>query len=573
MSDWTIAFPSQPIDTPETLTDEHRAIGRTVDEFWTREVAPQLDAIRAHAPGVARAVVRKAGELGLTSMQIPEAYGGLDLDLPSVVVAVEHLSEDASYLGWHFAHSGIGTLPLVFYGTDEQKRRYLPRLATVELLGAYALTEPQAGSDARAATMRAELTADGRFYELTGQKMWITNGGEADLFTVFAQVDGNKLTAFLVERGFGVVSGAQEHKMGIVGTSTTALYFDRVRVPVENVLGAVGKGHLVAFNVLNFGRLKVGPIAIGGAKKILDVSIAYATTRRAFGASIATFGAVERMLADAAIRLYAVESATWHAVGLIERDTQTRLATPGASRSAAELAAFERHAAECSIIKIAASEMLDDVADIGVQIHGGYGYHVDYFVERAYRDARINRIFEGTNEINRVVIPSLVLKRAAADGVPLLEAARRRLDTLSALATSPPAETDDEVVERARTITQLMLAAAERRRGAGLRQHQEVTMGIADGMIELFVMTSCLARARQAPHSSAGDMASAYLHAALARIASAAEDVMSSVCEGNEARTATAAVRALAARAPRDLIALRARIAQRLVQEGRYTIG
>src|SRR6202007_1201222 len=415
------------IFTAEDLNEEHRAIARTVDQFWTNEVEPHLEAIRQQTPGVALSVLRKAAELGLAAIPIPEKFGGMEMDLPSVMIAGEHLARDASYGSWHSSHTGIGTLPVLFFGNEEQKRRYLPKLAKVELLAAYALTEPLAGSDALAVRTRADLSRDGQYYVLNGQKMWITNGGAADLFTVFAKVGGEKFTAFLVERSFpGVTSGAEEHKMGIKGSSTTAVYFDNVPVPVENVLGEIGRGHVIAFNILNIGRLKLGPAVMGAAKSILSISIKYAKQRKAFGLPIASFGAIQHKLAEMAIRIFATESMAWRVVGLIQ--AQLSGAEHGAADSAkVELKAAEEYAAECSMVKVFAAEMLDYVADEGVQIHGGYGFHQDYMVERAYRDARINRLFEGTSEINRLVISGMPLKRAARGTLPLLEAARKTL--------------------------------------------------------------------------------------------------------------------------------------------------
>src|ERR1700692_3058335 len=311
-------LPAQ-VFTPEDLTEEHLAIGRMVDDFWTNEVEPNLPAIREKQPGAALAVLRKSAELGLTGMTIPEEFGGMEMDLPSLMVAAEHMGRDASYAGWHSAHTGIGTLPIVYFGTPQQKKKYLPRLARLELLAAYALTEPLAGSDALAARTRADLAPDGKHYILNGQKMWITNGGTADLFTIFAKVNGENFTAFLVERDFaGVSSGAEEHKMGIKGSSTTAVYFDNVRVPVENVLGEIGRGHVIAFNILNLGRLKLGPGAVGAAKNVLAVCLKYAKERKAFGSAIAEFGAIQHKLAEMAIGIYAVESMVWRVVGQIE---------------------------------------------------------------------------------------------------------------------------------------------------------------------------------------------------------------------------------------------------------------
>src|SRR5215469_12091638 len=338
------------IFTAEDLTNEHRDIARTVDEFWANEVEPHLEAIRRYDPGVALSVLRKSAELGLTAIPIPERFGGMEMDLASVMIASEHLAKDGSYGSWHSSHTGIGTLPVLFFGTEEQKQKYLPRLANAELLAAYALTEPLAGSDALAVRTRADLSPNGKFYILNGQKMWITNGGAADLFTVFAKVAGEKFTAFLVERSFaGVTSGAEEHKMGMKGSSTTAVYFDNVHVPVENVLGEIGRGHVIAFNILNIGRLKLGAGALGGAKKVLALSLRYAKERKAFGSAIAEFGAIQHKLAEMAIRTYAVESMVWRVVGLIE----SRLQQPGedhSQRSTSELKSVEEYAAKSTII-------------------------------------------------------------------------------------------------------------------------------------------------------------------------------------------------------------------------------
>src|SRR5215469_248499 len=432
------------IFTPEDLTEEHLAIGRMVDEFWAKEVEPNLPAIRQKTPGLALQILRKSAELGLTAMAIPEEYGGMAMDLPSLMVTAERLGRDGSYAGWHSAHTGIGTLPIVYFGNERQKKKYLPKLAKVELLAAYALTEPLAGSDALAARTRADLSPDGSHYILNGQKMWITNGGSADLFTVFAKVGGEKFTAFLVERSFpGVSSGAEEHKMGMSGSSTTAVYFDNVRVPVENVLGEIGRGHIIASNILNIGRLKLGPFAVGGAKNVLAVSLKYAKERKAFGNAIADFGAIQHKLAEMAIRIFATESIVWRTVGLI---------APNES-----LKTIEEYAPECSIVKVFASEMLDYVVDEGVQIHGGYGYHQDYAVERAYCDSRINRIFEGTNEINRLLITGMLLKRAARGQLALVAAAQKAAGQAMGL---PAAEGEAALVSNAKNIALLTMGIA-----------------------------------------------------------------------------------------------------------------
>src|SRR5271154_2702008 len=368
----------EDIFTPEDFTAEHRAIAKTTEDFWTKEVAPHLDGIQHQEPGLAISILRKSGQLGLTGVVVPEKFGGMEMDLVSAMIVAECLSKDGSYSAWHGAQTGIGALPLLLFGTEEQKKKYLPRVATAQLVAAYCLSEAHCGSDALAARTRADLTPDGKHYILNGQKMWITNGGAADLFTVFAKVGGEKFTAFLVERSFaGVSSGAEEHKMGITGSSTTAVYLDNVPVPVENVLGEIGRGHVIAFNVLNIGRLKLGPASVGAAKNVLAICIKYAKQRKAFGSAIAEFGAIQHKLAEMAIRIFAAESMTWRVAGLIESQMQASAAERRQS-SITEMQAIEEYAAECSMVKVFASEMLDYVVDEGVQIHGGYGFHQDY---------------------------------------------------------------------------------------------------------------------------------------------------------------------------------------------------
>src|SRR5436190_1931633 len=398
------------IFTPEDLTEEHLAIARTADEFWAKEVEPNIEAIRHLEPGLALKVLRKSAELGLTAISIPEKFGGMELDLASAMVVAERLSKDGSYSGWHGAHVGIGTLPILYFGNDEQKAKYLPRLAKVELLAAYALTEPHAGSDALSARTRADLSADGTHYILNGQKMWITNGGAADLFTVFAKIGGEQFTAFLVERAFGgVTSGAEEKKMGIKGSSTTAIYLDNVRVPVENVLGEIGRGHVIAFNCLNIGRLKLGAGAVGGMKQAIQHSIRYAKERTTFGKPIASYGLIQHKLAEMAVRCYAAEGIVYRTAGMIDAE----LEASDHSQTDYIRKGIEEFAAECSICKVVCSESLGYCVDEAVQVYGGYGFHADYPPDRAYRDARINRIFEGTNEINRMLTTNMLLKRGA----------------------------------------------------------------------------------------------------------------------------------------------------------------
>jgi len=567
------------IFTAEDLSEEHLAIARTVDQFWTNEVEPHLEAIRQQTPGVALSVLRKAAELGLAAIPIPEKFGGMEMDLPSVMIAGEHLARDASYGSWHSSHTGIGTLPVLFFGNEEQKRRYLPKLAKVELLAAYALTEPLAGSDALAARTRADLSADGKYYVLNGQKMWITNGGAADLFTVFAKVGGEKFTAFLVERSFpGVTSGAEEHKMGIKGSSTTAVYFDNVRVPVENVLGEIGRGHIIAFNILNIGRLKLGPGAVGGAKNVLAICLKYAKERKAFGSAIAEFGAIQYKLAEMAIRTFAVESMVWRVVGLIESQLAQSVQDKHAD-SQTELKAVEEYAAECSMIKVYASEMLDYVVDEGVQIHGGYGYHQDYAVERAYRDSRINRIFEGTNEINRLLITGMLLKRAARGQLGLIPAVQAVVDGPGNGATASASTDKDEdarLVQSAKKIALFTIGIAYQKYGAELEKQQEIVMNISDIVMEVFAMESSLLRSRKLAASGKGtnaaNMCAVFLREAMDRVEVSARNVIGACSAGHALRENMATLRGFANYDPLDGVALRRNIAGRLLAAARYTV-
>ncbi|HZW91656.1 MAG TPA: acyl-CoA dehydrogenase family protein [Candidatus Eremiobacteraceae bacterium] len=565
------------IFTAEDLNEEHLAIARTVDDFWANDVEPHLEAIRQQKPGVALEVLRKSAELGLAAIPIPERFGGMEMDLPSVMIAGEHLAKDTSYASWHSGHTGIGTLPVLFFGNEEQKRKYLPRLAKVELLAAYALTEPLAGSDALAVRTRADLTPDGKFYVLNGQKMWITNGGAADLFTVFAKVGGEKFTAFLVERSFpGVTSGAEEHKMGIKGSSTTAVFLDNVRVPVENVLGEIGRGHIIAFNILNIGRLKLGPGAVGGAKNVLAICLKYAKERKAFGSAIAEFGAIRHKLAEMAIRTYAVESMVWRVVGLIESQL-AQSAHEQHADSQSELKAVEEYAAECSMIKVYASEMLDYVVDEGVQIHGGYGYHQDYAVERAYRDSRINRIFEGTNEINRLLITGMLLKRAARGQLALIPAVQAVVKGIGRVA-SESLSTDEEsrLVHNAKNIALFTIGIAYQKYGTELEKQQEILMNISDIVMEVFAVESSLLRSRKLAASGKGtnaaDMCAVFLREAMDRIEISSRNVIGACSNGNALRENMAALRGFANYDPIDAIALRRNIASRLLRAGSYTI-
>lgn len=567
--------PSGDVFTPEDFTEEHLAIARTAAEFYTKEIEPNLEAIHHQEPGVAVGILRKSGQIGLTGILIPEKFGGMELDLASAFIAGEQLGRDGSYAGWHGAHTGIGTLPVLFFGTEQQKEKYLPKLAKAEMVAAYALTEPQAGSDALAAKTRADLSADGTHYVLNGQKMWITNGGAADLFTVFAKIEGEKFSAFLVERAFGgVSSGAEEKKMGIKGSSTTAVYLENVKVPVKNLLGEVGRGHIIAFNILNIGRLKLGALAVGGAKDVLAISLKYAKQRKAFGSPIADFGAIQHKLTEMAIRTYAAESIAWRVVGLI----QNRLSgfswdDSGASQTI--LKAVEEYAIECSIVKVYGSEVLDYVVDEGVQIHGGYGFHQDYAVERAYRDSRINRIFEGTNEINRLLITGMLLKRAMRGQLGLVAAAQSLLAEVAS-GRIGSGDTDEEMrlVRNAKSAALLMMGMAFQKYAMELEHQQEILMDLADIVMEAFAMESVLLRTRKlgssGKSSTAAWMCSVFLRDAMAQIELSARNVIGACAAPEAVRINMSVLRKLAVYDPVDSVAYRKKIAKRLLEKERY---
>jgi alkylation response protein AidB-like acyl-CoA dehydrogenase len=553
------------IFTPEDLTEEHHAIARTAREFFDKEVAPHVEEMQHGDFDVAVSLLRKAAALGLESILTPEKYGGMELDLTADMVVAEQFARDGSFGGWHGAHAGIATLPLLLFGTDAQKEKYLPKLSSAETVGAYCLSEPQAGSDALAAKTRADLSSDGSHYIINGQKMWITNGGKAGLFTVFAKIGGEQFTAFLVERGFpGLSNGAEEKKMGIKGSSTTPVFFDNVPVPVENLLGEIGRGHIIAFDILNLGRLKLGAFAAGGAKKVLEISLAYAKERKAFGTTISHFGMIQHKLAEMAIRIYAAESMTYRVEGLIQSHLEGfTWNEPDAARRM--MKAVEEFAAECSIIKVYGSEMLDYVVDEGVQIHGGYGYHQDYAVERSYRDSRINRIFEGTNEINRLLVTGMLLKRAQQGRLGLVKAAKSLMDEILS-GPSPSAG----LISNAKKVALLLLSLAFEKFGTELEKQQEVIAGIADVIMETFAMESAQLRSQKT--ATGADICPVLLCDSLARIEMFARPVLAASSEGDALRANLAVLRRFAKYEPVDSIALRRRIAERLLSAGRYTV-
>ena len=578
----TETLPSD-IFTPEDFTPEHLAIARTTADFFAKEVAPNLEAIQHHEPGVAIGVLRKSAELGLTAVIVPEKFGGMEMDLVSGMVVAENLARDGSYSGWHGGHSGIGTLPLLLFGTEAQKAQYLPRLASAELVGAYCLSEPHAGSDALAAKTRADLSEDGTHYVLNGQKMWITNGGAADLFTVFAKVGGEHFSAFLVERAFeGVSSGAEEKKMGIKGSSTTAVYFDNVKVPAENLLGEVGRGHIIAFNILNLGRLKLGPGTLGGCKNLLQISIKYAKERKAFGKTIADFGMIQHKLAEIAIRTFASESMSYRVTGMIESHLEDfHWELPDAADTM--MKAIEEFAAECSYVKVFASEVLDYVSDEAVQIHGGYGYHQDYAVERAYRDSRINRIFEGTNEINRILATGMLLKRAMRGRlamVPAVQALQAELTSgpslSSAVGANEPFGPERSLVANAKKVAIFCLGVAYQRFLTQIEEQQEILAAITDISMNAFALESVVLRAQKMAAAGKGEaaaeMAAVFAREAMEIIESAGRAILSASAEGDTLRMHLAVLKRFCKLEPVDSIGLRRKIATRLIEAGKYVV-
>jgi len=565
--------------TPEKLSEEHRLIGQTADEFMRNEVLPGLDRLEQKDWQFARQLIRRAGELGLLGVDVPEAYGGVQLDKAAALVVSERLAASASFATTFGAQSNLTLTPLIMFGTDDQKTRYLTKLLSGEMVGAYALSESGAGSDALAAKTRATRQADGSFV-LNGEKMWITNGGFADLFIVFAKVDGEQFTAFLVERGFpGVSSGKEEHKTGLHGSSTTPLILQDAKVPAENLLGEIGKGHRVAFNVLNFGRFKLGAACSGGAKHAIGEAAKYAAQRSQFGQRIANFGAIKYKIGEMTAREYAVESLIYRTAGLI--DAALAGHDPNDSRSV--LAAVEEYAVEASIAKVAGSEMLDYVVDENVQIHGGNGFVSDYPAERHYRDARVNRIFEGTNEINRLLIPGMLIRHALKGDLPLIPAAKKLQDEImnptgpSLPSTSgEPMEEERRAVAALKKVALMVLGTAMQKYGEKLTDEQEVLTSAADILMDIYAADSTVLRslagaAGGVPTAALQmDAARVYVNDAASRIEMTARQALAAMAEGDVLRTALAALRRLLKVSPTNAVVLRRRLADATVEKGGY---
>ncbi|HJT71081.1 MAG TPA: acyl-CoA dehydrogenase family protein [Terriglobales bacterium] len=575
----------EEVFTPEDFNEQQVLIAQTAEEFAQKEIVPNIEKMEHKDYSITRELLKKAAELGLSSAEIPEAYGGMELDKVSAAIIADHIAKYASFATTWGGHTGIGTLPLVYFGNEEQKKKYLPRLASGEIVGAYALSEATSGSDALNCRARAVLSPDGKHYILNGEKMWITNAGFADLYTVFAKIDGEKFTAFLVERTFpGFSVGAEEHKMGIRGSSTCPIILNDCKVPAENVLGEIGRGHIIAFNILNIGRFKLGAMCVGGARESMNNSIAYAKQRKAFGKVIADFGLVREKIANMATLAYVGESTVFRTVGMMDA-ALSAIDKSAADANRKTLKAIEEYAVECSIIKVWASEMLDYIVDETVQIYAGYGFVEEYPAERAYRDARINRIFEGTNEINRLIITGFLLKRAMGGQLPLMPAIKQLMDEVLAGPSvgeevEGPLAEEQKLAASAKKLGLFAAGAATQKYMMQIEQQQEIMGAIADMTMEVYAMESALLRTMKIV-STQGEATTAlpvamtrvYLSQAIDRIESAAKKIIADVAEGDMLRTQLAILRRLAKHEPYNTIALRQQIAEKIIERGKYSIG
>jgi alkylation response protein AidB-like acyl-CoA dehydrogenase len=570
-----------PLDvfTPADLTDDQKLIGQTAEEFVLKEVLPLAKDLENKKPGLMAELIRKGGELGLMGGGVPEEYGGAGLDKIATTVLTEKLSIYGGFAVTHGAHAGIGTLPIVYFGTEAQKQKYLAKLATAELIGAYCLSEPQAGSDAQNSLTRAELNSEGTHYVLNGQKMWITNGGFADLYIVFAKIDGEKFSAFIVERKYpGCKPGNEEHKMGIHGSSTTPVFLENCRVPKENLLHEIGRGHIVAFNVLNAGRFTLGASCVGGAKHVLMTASKYTKERKAFGKQIGEFGLMKEKLAEMAIQIFAVESMVYRSAGNIE----IMMSAAAGDKVAHSMKVLEEYAIESSIAKVYGSEMLDYVVDEAVQIFGGYGFHEEYPVCRAYRDSRINRIFEGTNEINRMLIVQMLMKRAMGGQLPLIPAAMKLADEIlsgPSFEESPEGVLAEEtrVVANAKKMFLQAAGGAVQKFREKLADEQELVAALANVVMEVYAMESCLLRAQKAAAAKGEaankimiDAARVFISDAMERVEHEAKRAVAAVQEGDMLTTQMAVLKRFGKRPALDTIALRRSVAAAVQAQDRY---
>ena len=571
------------IFTPEDITDQHRLIRQTAREFAEQEILPRVHEIEEKKPGLLRELLKKAAEVGLCGTDVPQKYGGLELDKISSIIVSEEMARDGAWAATLGAQAGIGILPIAFFGTEDQKARYVPKLVTAEWVGAYCLSEATSASDALNCKAKAVLSADGKHYVLNGTKHWITNGGIADVYIVFAKVNGEKFTAFIVERAFpGVSPGAEEHKMGIRGSSTTPVNLENVPVPIENVLGEIGKGHQIAFNILNMGRLKLGAGCVGGCRFLVAEAVKWAKEREAFGHRIADFGLIKEKLGEMAIRTYAIESMSYRTTGMIENLLEgIDQGAPTAARQILE--ALQQYAVECSILKVAGTETLHFVTDETVQIYGGYGFSSDYPVERAFRDQRVNRIFEGTNEINRLLITDMLMKRSMKGELGLIPAAQRLLDEILSLPPADESEADGPLAEEAglvggaKKVALMVAGGAAQKYMQALADEQEVIGILSNLVMEVYAMESALLRtlkkigARSATDCATEcDAARSYIYDAADRMELEARRALARIAEGDTLRAQLAVLRRFLRRTPPDVIELKRRVANRAIELRRY---
>ena len=572
----------EDVFTPEDFTDQHLLIAQTAEEFANKEIVPNIDKMEHKDFSITRELVRKAGELGLSGVDVPEEYGGMEMDKVTSAIIADRIAKYGGFSTTWGAHTCIGTLPIVYFGTEEQKKKYLPGLASGQTIGAYALSESSSGSDALNCRTQAKLSADGKYYLLNGEKMWITNAGFADLFIVFAKANGDKFTAFIIERGFpGFAVGAEEHKMGIRGSSTCPLILNDCKVPVQNVLGEIGKGHHIAFNVLNVGRFKLGAGCVGSARNCIEGAIAYAKQRKAFGKVIADFGLIREKLANIAAGIFTGEAMAYRAVGLM--DAAIAELGPEHEDMAQVRKVIDEYAVECSILKVWGSEFIGNVVDDAVQIYGGYGFVEEYPAERNYRDVRVNRIFEGTNEINRLVITGFLLKRAISGQLPLMSAIKKLMDEVLSGPSDEMTEgllaQERKLVAAAKKIGLFAAGVATQKHMQAIQDQQEIMGAIANMTIETYAMESAVLRAQKLAarngETSAGHaiaMARVYMSGAMDRIESAAKMVIAACSDGDMLRSQLAILRRLCKYEPFDTVALRREIAQKVIENGKYMV-
>jgi alkylation response protein AidB-like acyl-CoA dehydrogenase len=571
----------EEVFTPEDFSEQHQLIAQTAEEFANKEIVPNIEKMEHKDFAVIRDLVRKAGELGLSGVDVPEQYGGMQMDKVTSSIIADRIAKYGGFSTTWGAHTCIGTLPIVYFGTEEQKKKYLPGLASGETVGAYALSESSSGSDALNCRTQAKLSPEGKHYVLNGEKMWITNAGFADLFIVFAKIDGERFTAFIIERGFpGFSVGAEEHKMGIRGSSTCPLILSDCRVPVENVLGEIGKGHHIAFNVLNVGRFKLGAGCVGSARNCIESAIAYAKQRKAFGKVIADFGLIREKIANMAAGIFTGEAMAYRTVGMMDH----AIAQLGAEHEdmAQVRKVIDEYAVECSILKIWGSEFIDYVVDESVQIYGGYGFVEEYAAERNYRDVRVNRIFEGTNEINRLLITGFLLKRAMSGQLPLMPAIKKLMDEVlsgtSDEMSDGPLAPERKLVATAKKMGLFAAGIATQKYMQAIQDQQEIMGAIANMTIETYAMESAVLRAQKLAMKNgdrsehAANMTRVYMSGAMDRIESAAKMVIAACAEGDMLRSQLAILRRLSKYEPFNIVALRQAIAQRVIESGKYLV-